>query len=57
MTDRELLESIAQTVRGLEQKAAEHGKILQAVRHTQEIQIAKIDKLEIETAGLSGKIG
>ena len=56
LTDRELLELIAQKVTGLEQKVTEHGEILQAVRHAQEIQVAKFDKLEIETARLSGKI-
>jgi len=49
MTDRELLELVVQ-------KVTEHGEILQAVRHAQEIQAAKMDKLELETARLSGKI-
>jgi hypothetical protein len=56
MTDHEMLELLVQKVTGMEQKVIEHGEILQAVRHAQEIQVAKIDKLEIETARLSGKI-
>jgi hypothetical protein len=62
MTDRELLESIAQKVDGIEgkvnsieEKATEHSEILQAVRHAQEIQMAKLDHLEIELAKLSGE--
>lgn len=70
MTDRELLESIAQKVNGMDQKMttigqdinllktqqSEHGEILQSLRHANETHKAELDNLKVEMARLSGKV-
>ena len=48
MTDRELLELLVQ-------KVTEHGEILQALRHSSEIQKAQFDQLQITVAHIEGR--
>lgn len=63
MTDRELLELIAQKVSNMEQdtsliktQQAEHGEILQALRHSSEVQKGQHDALQMEVVKLSGEV-
>lgn len=61
MTDRELLEQIAQKVTNMERELnltkaqqLEQGEILQALRHAQESQTAQIDQISCTVARIEG---
>lgn len=56
MTDRELLELIAQDISIIKSQQSEQREILQALRHASEVHNSKFDNLETEVARIAGKI-
>lgn len=55
MTEKEMLELLLQKVTDQGAILKEHGEILQALRHGQEIQKAEIDRLNITAAHIQGE--